>query len=308
MADGRVRSKDGGLLICNGLFEPASLNVGDYVVTKNVGGRFPIGGGHAERPGRAESLSIAGSRIIFRLHLAPPIAPTRRSTRAAWIRGATPRRSSRMRSRRFLSSLMLAGTLASCRPEATTKGIAMPRDTIHPREAASRPSSPATPVEAPNRDSSMTKNDWLSFALGQDTFYLVKAADRQGQPRSFEGDEEYRRALKRAPNANLVLLHVLVPSPYHGTRFLHRVGDRLDTLPSPQLIYRMPNSALRTFVVVDLDQPGTIEASAKDGTTSALDLHDKTADIESFPHRWSKASPFLTYAHVPVRQGPFMPE
>jgi len=38
-----VRSKDGGLLLCNGPFEPASLNVGDYAVTKNVGGQFPIG-------------------------------------------------------------------------------------------------------------------------------------------------------------------------------------------------------------------------------------------------------------------------
>jgi len=38
-----VRSNDGGILVCNGPFEPASLNVGDYAVTKNVGGQFPIG-------------------------------------------------------------------------------------------------------------------------------------------------------------------------------------------------------------------------------------------------------------------------
>jgi aminopeptidase len=38
-----VRSKDGGILVCSGPFEPASLNVGDYAATKNVGGQFPIG-------------------------------------------------------------------------------------------------------------------------------------------------------------------------------------------------------------------------------------------------------------------------
>lgn len=38
-----VRSQDGGLLECRGGFEVASLNVGDYAATKNVGGQFPIG-------------------------------------------------------------------------------------------------------------------------------------------------------------------------------------------------------------------------------------------------------------------------
>ena len=184
----------------------------------------------------------------------------------------------------------------------------MPRDTTHLQEGVSQPSSPAKTAETPHRDTSVTKNDWLSFALDQDTFYVIKAADRKGRPKGLEGEEEFRRALKRTPDANLVVLHVLVPSPYHGTRFLHRVGDRQDTLPAPQLIYRMPNSPLRTFVIVDLAQAGTIEATAKDGKTSSLDLHEKTAEIEGFPHRWSKASPFLTYAGVPVRESPFMPE
>ena len=40
---GEVRSADGGVLTCHGGFEPANLNVGDYAVTKNVGGQFPIG-------------------------------------------------------------------------------------------------------------------------------------------------------------------------------------------------------------------------------------------------------------------------
>jgi len=40
---GVVRSLDGGILACRSGFEAASLNVGDYSVTKNVGGQFPIG-------------------------------------------------------------------------------------------------------------------------------------------------------------------------------------------------------------------------------------------------------------------------
>ena len=42
-ATASVRSQDGGLLTCRGGFEIASLNVGDYAATKNVGGQFPIG-------------------------------------------------------------------------------------------------------------------------------------------------------------------------------------------------------------------------------------------------------------------------
>lgn len=40
---GVVRSSDGGILTCHGGYEVASLNVGDYAATKNVGGQFPIG-------------------------------------------------------------------------------------------------------------------------------------------------------------------------------------------------------------------------------------------------------------------------
>lgn len=42
-SSGVVRSADGGILTCHGGYEAASLNVGDYAVTKNVGGQFPIG-------------------------------------------------------------------------------------------------------------------------------------------------------------------------------------------------------------------------------------------------------------------------
>lgn len=42
-ARGEVRSADGGVLTCRGGYERASLNVGDYAATKNVGGQFPIG-------------------------------------------------------------------------------------------------------------------------------------------------------------------------------------------------------------------------------------------------------------------------
>jgi hypothetical protein len=40
---GEVRSADGGTLTCHGGYEAASLNVGDYAATKNIGGQFPIG-------------------------------------------------------------------------------------------------------------------------------------------------------------------------------------------------------------------------------------------------------------------------
>lgn len=42
-SSGVVRSSDGGILTCHGGYEVASLNVGDYAATKNVGGQFPIG-------------------------------------------------------------------------------------------------------------------------------------------------------------------------------------------------------------------------------------------------------------------------
>ena len=182
----------------------------------------------------------------------------------------------------------------------------MSHDKTLPQAEVAKPSLTETSAEAPKPDTAVIKNDWLTFTLGQDTFYVIKAADRKGQPAGDRGQEEFRRALKRAPEANLVLLHIVVPSPYQGTQFLHRIGDRRDPLPIPQLIYRMPNSALCTFVIVQLDQPGILEAKAKDGTSSSLDLHDKAAQIEAFPHRWSKASPYLDYANVPVRKGKFM--
>jgi hypothetical protein len=59
---GEVHGPGGETLRCRGGFEPASLNVGDYTLTKNVGGQFPIGEVFTE----ARDLeSVEGSVAIF---------------------------------------------------------------------------------------------------------------------------------------------------------------------------------------------------------------------------------------------------
>ncbi|MCB9496497.1 MAG: hypothetical protein H6686_06375 [Fibrobacteria bacterium] len=59
---GTVVSGNGSTLVCNGPFEPASLNVGDYSATKNVGGQFPIGEVFTE----AKNLeSVEGQMVVF---------------------------------------------------------------------------------------------------------------------------------------------------------------------------------------------------------------------------------------------------
>lgn len=146
--------------------------------------------------------------------------------------------------------------------------------------------------------------DHLSLALGRDTIDLIKVATCANRPAlSHLGEEAFRRACASG-NAKLVLFHLVLPNSLKGTRLRHHHGDSRFELPAPTLIYRMPTSPLRAFLVLAPGQAGSLEATTKDGQTATLELASRRDLLARMPLHWFPGSRDIHYHGLPSTATP----
>lgn len=184
------------------------------------------------------------------------------------------------------------GALVNCQQKASSPGV--------PAHQAPNPGTiggAAAPVSA-RVDSSpeAMPATFLEFDVGTRTVYVIKAAGRDALPElAYLGQEEFHRALAGSNGRKLALLHVVVPASGRGIRFRYSEDSNGRDLPEPTLIYRMPDSPLHTFVVVDLRHPGIVSGTDGAGVVGALDLGREASTLESLPPHWYKGRKAITY-------------
>lgn len=207
-----------------------------------------------------------------------------------------------MTSRRFLTHILVVGLFLCCQrnPDAASQGSAGIEPQIRKKQAA----MPPTQDDPSVRDTTLPKekpaSSQLSFRAGDLVVVVFKVADRKHRPTGdYTGKESFEQALAAAPSRDLVLCHLAVAPTFKGARFAHRSVGQEDTLSEMHPIYRMPNSALRTFVVIDPARPGVLAVTAPDGSTGSLDLSVPGADVAALPLSQHPESGMITYQGLP---------
>lgn len=204
--------------------------------------------------------------------------------------------------RRILSQVLVAGLFLCCQgdPDAASRGSAGIEPQNRKKQVAMPPKQDDLPAADKTESKAIPVLSHFSFRAGDLVVAVYRVADRKHRPTGdYTGKEAFVRALATAPRRDFVLCHLAVSPLFKHARIFHRTDGREIPLDDLHPIYRMPNSALHTFAVIDLEHPGVLAATAPDGSTGSLDLSVPGADVAALPLSQHPGSGMITYQGLP---------
>src|SRR5690606_4049967 len=142
------------------------------------------------------------------------------------------------------------------------------------------------------------KADWSDSTSDEGTLYIIKAADYRSRPKgTYFGKMECENALKSDSEEHW-LLYVIVPNGSRGLRLRYAVGGREVPMEDPRMIYRMPDSPLYTFVVVDSKYQGRLDALRDGKTIGNLDFASLSDALAAMPLRWHPKTGTVSFLRI----------
>ena len=141
---------------------------------------------------------------------------------------------------------------------------------------------------------------YLGFKVGAHEIFIVKIADTKTVPvGKFHGKEDFTGKAESLEEP-AYLVHVLVPAAAKGIRFSVESESQRVLLAPPALIYRMPNSPLRTHAVLQGRSKARLVGLSADGAQGSLELGDSLVMLRSMEFYWTSSdSGYLDYKDLP---------
>jgi hypothetical protein len=198
---------------------------------------------------------------------------------------------------RIFTNFWVVGLCLCCQrnPDAAGNGSGLD-SSRQKKQVAMSSTKDDSPTNGTTSPKDLPASTHLSFRAGELVVAVYKVADRKHRPfGDYTGKEAFEQAIAVAPGGDLVLCHLAVAPRFKAARLVHRWAGQENTLSEMHPIYRMPNSALRTFVVVDLDRPGVLVATSPDGSTGSLDLSLPSANLAALPLSQHPESRMISY-------------
>jgi hypothetical protein len=140
---------------------------------------------------------------------------------------------------------------------------------------------------------------YLQFQNGSTVILLYKVADRSLKPKGPCCSNKRYSILSFINNE--IVLHLIFSKASAISSIVYKAGDRQVNLPDPELIFKMPNSPVRTCVTLQPDHLGVLTALDPSGNTCVtIDLNSKSEEIRNLAHAIDTTSGMIFYGKIPT--------